>query len=196
MSDTETLAVYAAQADKYANLVDSEGVDKNLKTFTESLSAGSTALDWGCGVGNSTAYMRQHGIDVTSTDASPAFAEKAKELFGINVRVETFAELQDVALYDGIWASFSLLHAPKAEMPSHLSAAHRALKPKGRFAIGLKVGQGENRDEIGRFYAYYEEDELIGLLNQAGFTVTDQDRGETIGLDGQMWPWIVVHGHG
>lgn len=193
MSDTQTLAVYASQADKYADLVESAGTDKHLLAFLDSLPKGAEILDWGCGVGNAGGYAKANGFEVTATDASAEFAAKAQELFDLKVRIETFADLADVDAYDGIWANFSLLHAPKAAMPKHLAQARRALRSGGRFCIAMKTGDGEHRDGIGRFYAYYGEDELKELLAQAGFTVTDQTNGVTVGLDGRDWPWVVLH---
>ena len=76
-----------------------------------------------------------------------------------------------------------------------IAGAWRALKPGGRFCIALKLGEGEDRDRIGRFYAYYSEAELKGLLADAGFTVTGQRTGAEAGLDGKVWPWIGLQAH-
>ena len=100
-----------------------------------------------------------------------------------------------MATYDGVWASFSLLHDTKANMPKRLAQAHRALRSKGQFFLGLKLGEGEHRDSIGRFYAYYTEAELELLLSDAGFEITDRRYGEEVGLDGKMWPYILIYAH-
>ena len=119
-------------------------------------------------------------------------ARVALETYGITVSVAGFAKLNETARYDAILASFSLLHAPKSDMPAHLAAIKRALRPGGRFVIGLKTGTGEKRDRLGRFYAYYTDAELTGLLETAGFTVTDRRTSEGKGLDGSVAPWIVM----
>ena len=49
----------------------------------------------------------------------------------------------------GFGASYSLLHAPRAEMPRHLAAIARALRPDGVLSLTLKEGQGEARDPGG-----------------------------------------------
>ena len=84
-------------------------------------------------------------------------ASIAKQKYGVEVRVAMFADIAGTDIYDGIWANFSLLHAPKADLPNHLAALHAALKPKGRLHLGMKLGTGEQRDTIGRFYAYYTD---------------------------------------
>lgn len=195
MSDKETLAVYAAQVEKYAKVAIPSESDKTLAVFLEDMAPGAKILDWGCGVGNASAFMRDLGFAVTATDATPEFAAKARDKYGLPVRVETFADLDEKAAFDGVWASFSLLHDRKANMPARLAQIHRALVAGGRLALGLKLGEGEKRDEIGRFYAFYTEDELQDLLAAAGFTVTRKKYGEAKGLDGQMWPWIMVYAH-
>jgi hypothetical protein len=45
--------------------------------------------------------------------------------------------------FDGIWASFSLLHTPKAEHSRHIGAMARALRPGGYLYLGMKLGEGE-----------------------------------------------------
>lgn len=195
MSDPQTLAVYAAQATEYADMVAQEGALTSLVRLADRVPAGGHILDWGCGAGNSAAYLVGRGLKVTATDATPEFAAKAKETYGIDVRVETFDALDETNLFDGVWASFSLLHAPRDAMPGHLNQVYQALKPGGFFTIGLKIGTGELRDEIGRFYTYYSRDEIVDLLTAAGFTVIGEEFGDGIGLDGQMWPWIVLDTH-
>ena len=80
-------------------------------------------------------------------------------------------------------------------MPSHLGALVTALKPGGRFHIALKTGTGEQRDKIGRFYTFYEIDEVQFLLTAAGLTVTGTTTGEDPGLDGTISPWFTMSAH-
>lgn len=196
MTDQETLSVYGAKAQDYADLVTSDSKPATLRRFMEALPKGGRVLDWGCGAGNSAAVMRDEGFDVVATDASPEFAALVEEKYGLAVQVESFDALDAEAEFDGIWASFSLLHARKAAFPGHLAQAHRALKPGGQLYLGMKLGEGEARDSIGRFYAYYSEEELAELLAKAGFTITQSSLGEEPGLDGVMWPYTVIHAHG
>ncbi|MEL6425126.1 MAG: class I SAM-dependent methyltransferase, partial [Pseudomonadota bacterium] len=89
----------------------------------------------------------------------------------------------------------SLLHAEREDMPRHLAALHRALKPGGRLMLGLKRGAGTHRDGIGRRYTFYEAEDLAPLLATSGFTVTETERGEEAGLDGTVSPWIITHAY-
>lgn len=198
MSDARTLEVYAGAARHYAEgfaRADDSFHDQDLATFIATLPPHGRVLDLGCGPGHWAARLRDAGFQVDATDASPEMAALAKSDFDIAVRVAQFEDLDDQALYDGIWANFSLLHAPRRDFPAHLQRIHRALKPQGAFYIGMKLGQGEGRDSLGRFYAYYSEDELRRLLVTAGFTVTGSRCGNGKGLAGGEETYVMVAAH-
>ncbi len=193
MADAETLAVYAKRAQDYADRFEGSAVSPHLAAFIDALPAEARVLDLGCGPARASRAMRDRGLAVDAWDASPEFARVAKDTNGIDVTLATFDDLDADAVYDGIYANFSLLHAPKAEMPGHLARIGRALTPGGLFHIGTKMGTGEKRDKLGRFYAYYTEEELTGLLLDAGFEITYRRTGEEPGLDGTIAPWIILH---
>lgn len=192
--DAETLAVYEAEAAKYADLV-TQKEDPRLTRFIGGLAKGAKVLDLGCGPGNASAIMMKAGLNVVALDPSPEMARIAAERFGIMVKNGSFEDVTETGVYDAVWASFSLLHAPREMMPQYLAAIHTALKPAGAFAIGLKSGTGSQRDRKGRLYAYYEQDELEGLLTEAGFTPESVETGRDAGLDGSIAPWIYITAH-
>ena len=192
MADQGTMAAYAANIDTYRNMVDDMGGNALLMDFLARLPDGSAVLDFGCGVGDSAARMQAAGHIVTCLDASPEMAAVAKTSFGLDVRLQSFETLEDVAAFDAVWASFSLLHAPKALMPDILSRIHHALRPGGIVYIGLKAGVGEARDDFGRFYAYYEETELTGLIRTAGLSPFAISRNEIVGMSGRTEPCLHI----
>lgn len=197
MTDEQTLATYAAKADDYADLVHaSVANDPVFQAFLTSLPAHSDVLDLGCGPGHFASAIAAAGHRVTATDAVPEMVDLAARHKGVDAHLATFDQIGGTDIYDGIWANFSLLHAPRDAMPAHLSALHQALKPRGVFHIALKSGTGSKRDSLGRLYTYYTEAELAGLLMEAGFSVTGRTRGRDKGLDGVMAGWIAVSAHG
>ena len=191
-ADRETLAVYATQASNYAALSQSEARDTQLSAFIADMPPGGHVLDLGCGPGQSAAEMARHDLQVTATDASAEMIAIATTQPGVTAHQATFDDINGTALYDGIWANFSLLHAPRDAMPRHLAAIARALKPGGRFHIGVKTGTGAKRDTLGRLYTYYREAELTALLHNAGLTVFSTSQGQSKGLDGVMAGWITL----
>lgn len=197
MSDPETLQVYNRDADEYARRTDAANQnDPRLHDFIAALPAKGQVLDLGCGPGAAAAEMAKAGLAVTGMDASAEMVAKANQHQGVSARQATFDDIDRCDLYDGIWANFSLLHAPRIDFPRHLAALHRALKPGGAFYIGMKLGSGEHRDGLGRYYSYYTQNELETLLQDAGFTVTGTHLGQGKGLEGTVQPWISVAAHG
>ncbi|MEP2531116.1 class I SAM-dependent methyltransferase [Shimia sp.] len=198
MSDKETLDAYAkaarAYADGFAKPEDTFH-DPDFEAFVALLPPGGHVLDLGCGPGQWAARMVERGLVVTATDASPEMAALALQDFGIPVKVAPFDALTDKGVFDGVWANFSLLHAPRADFPAHLQRVHQALKPGGAFHIGMKLGASEGRDYLGRFYAYYGERELCDLLVQAGFTIKGTRRGNGKGLAGGVETFVIITAH-
>ena len=123
-------------------------------------------------------------------------ADHARSAYELEVIVGPFDALKAEGAYDGIWANFSLLHVPRAGFPAELARIKRALKPGGTLSIGMKLGSGEARDSLGRFYAYYGEDELRQLLTDVGFTVLRSRRGNGEGLAGGEETFVVMTAHG
>ncbi len=195
MADKETIATYNAAADDYVKLVSRTTPDRDLQRFIDAVSKGGLVLDWGCGPGNSAAMMQAAGLVTELIDASEKMVALARSKYGLNVKQATFDNLNEKARYDGLWANFSLLHAPKSEMASHLKAAHTALKKDGCFHIGMKLGVGEKRDTMARMYTYYEESELKGLIEKAGFTIDFTRTDAMKGMVGKEEPFIIINAH-
>ena len=192
MPDKETLDVYATYAADYAKRFAQDKPDVHLRKFMAHLPTQARVLDLGCGTGRTTAFMVRAGIDAEGWDASPEMTALGAKQHDIDLKTASFADLDTADTYDGIFANFSLLHATKAEMPDHLARIARALKPGGYLHIGLKMGKGETRDKLGRFYAYYSDPESTGLLNDVGLPSIDRSYGADIGLDGEPAPWIIL----
>lgn len=189
-SDRETVSVYDAEAGRYAKVTAGLRDDPDLLAFIADLPRGGRVLDLGCGPGIAAAAMAEAGLAVDATDASAEMVRLAAAQPGVTAWQASFEEIGGTATYDGIWANFSLLHAPREAMPRHLAAIRRALKPRGRFHIGGKTGTGATRDRLGRLYTYYTEAELETLLAEAGFEIVARRRGRDKGLDGAMADWV------
>ncbi|MEM0935638.1 MAG: class I SAM-dependent methyltransferase [Pseudomonadota bacterium] len=194
MTDKQTLDLYSDRAADYAREVTTPEPSARLRAFMAALPAGGRVLDLGCGPGNSAAAMLAAGFDVDALDAAEGMVRVARESYGVPARVGTFADIDTDRTLDGIWANFSLLHAPRAEMPGHLARLAAALGPNGLLHIGLKTGTGAARDSLGRLYTYYEDPEITGLMNAEGFEIEMRETGCEPGFDGVEAPWIVLWG--
>ena len=194
MTDRTTLDVYDRQARDYARMVETWD-DPRLDAFIAAMPPGGAVLDLGCGPGHAAARMAEAGLRVTATDGSAEMVRLAAAHPGVSARQARFDEIAGTALYDGIWASFSLLHAPRARFPDHLAALHQAARPGARLHLAMKLGAGEATDRLGRFYAYYSAQELDDLLAGAGFTVASHVTGADKGLAGTLEDWIAITAH-
>ena len=194
MSDRETVGVYARKAKDYANLPMAQEQIDALDMFSAGLKPGAHILDLGSGPGIHTRELMQRGFTARAIDATPEFVEAARAS-GVDAHLGTFDDLTEENAYDGIWASFSLLHAPRADFPRHIAACKRALRDGGCLFLGLKLGTGEKRDNLGRFYSYYSEDELHDILSKAGFDRLQSRIGKGKGLAGTIDPFILMTAH-
>jgi len=197
LSDPTTIRVYDQRAADYLDRTSKENAaDPGLGAFISACLPGGLVLDLGCGPGTAAGEMAKAGLRVEATDASVEMVTLANRHPGVSARQALFDDIIGSDIYDGIWASFSLLHAPRADFSRHLSALHKALKPGGTFYIGMKLGQGEARDTLGRFYTYYGVQELGTLLTQAGFTVLSHRLSSGVGLAGTPSEFVQVAAHG
>ena len=192
--DTETIKYYDKSAESYLDKVCNTYPDSDLLSFINSIKSGGTVLDLGCGPGNSSAMMQSAGLNVQAADCSQKMVDIAKNKFNVDAIKAEFKELSEIDLYDGVWANFSLLHAPRSEMLSNLKKINRSLKKKGYLHIGLKIGNGEKRDTLGRQYTYYQPKELKSLLISAGFTINTirLDMDGAISMTGMIEPFMIV----
>lgn len=195
MADKKTIETYNAKAADYVKMVSRSEPDQDLRAFIKAVPNGGLVLDWGCGPGNTSAMLHDAGFVVDAVDASEKMVEMAHSEFGVSAKLATFDDLILQDHYDGIWANFSLLHAPKSDMPRHLKSVHSALKPGGHFHIGMKLGTGESRDTIDRMYTYYEETKLKDLMKTAGFTIITSRLRAEAGLAGDVSPFAIITAH-
>lgn len=196
MTDKQTLDIYADQAAKYEDLIREEALnDPLLMAFIDALPKGARVLDIGCGPGLSAGVMAQAGLQVTAMDPVPEMLARAATRPGVKTVQGSFDDLPQDPSFDAIWANFSLLHTPRADIPRHLAACRNALAPGGLLHVALKTGTGARRDKIGRLYTYLTDAELSGLLQDAGFTITARTTGNGAGLSGEDAPWIALRAH-
>lgn len=153
-------------------------------------------LDLGCGPGRDTRHFASRGYSVVAMDPCRELLELARK----NMPTDTAGEVRYVigaapALpfgehhFDAVWAGASLLHLQRDDMSPALRHCRRAMKSNGVLAVSLKEGQGQ---EVagGRFFTYWQVEELRKLLRESGFMV--QFDQATPSLDGRDVSWIFV----
>ncbi|MEL6999271.1 MAG: class I SAM-dependent methyltransferase [Pseudomonadota bacterium] len=171
--DDGTLEFYTREAEQYAEFAAGHSPTDIMDAFADLVPAGGSVLDFGCGSAWAANRFQEMGFVVSGFDGSAGLAEQARARYGIDVAVGRFEEFYASQAYDGIWASFCLLHDSRAALPGHLTRLQQALRPDGVLYVGLIMGDGEQRDGFGRLYTYFSEAELRTALERAGFMVLD-----------------------
>lgn len=190
--DAPTLAFYMAEAPVYT-ASGTSGVSRHLDRFLDRLPVGAAILELGCGGGCDAARMIARGFEVDPTDGVAEIAAKAETRVGRLVRVMRFDELDVVERYDAIWASASLLHVPRGDLPGVLARIYRALKPGGLHFASYKGGGCEGRDRFGRYFNYLAREEIETVYAGCGIwewlELTEAMGG---GYDGAQGPWVQI----
>ncbi|MEJ8857188.1 DEAD/DEAH box helicase family protein [Variovorax robiniae] len=111
--------------------------------FLAKLPPGARILDAGCGSGRDAKAFALRGFEVSAFDASAELAQLASDHCGFEVKARTFAQVEEIAAYDGIWSCASLLHVASPEIPDALHRLWRALRPGGCLYVSFKLGSGD-----------------------------------------------------
>lgn len=191
-TDPRTIAVYNAKARAYANQFKRSAPGSHLRRFMGAISPGGYVLDLGCGPAFSARHMMDAGFEVDAVDASDEMISAALDINQVNVRKASFDQVQGEHVYNGIWANFSLLHVPQEELSKQIEILAKALKPGGVFHIGMKVGDGMKRDQLGRQYSYVSVGGLGNMIVSTGLEILACDQGSEVGLAGTNDPWVVM----
>ena len=167
-----------------------EFIEKDRQQFIARLPAGSTILDCGCGPGMDTERFSQLGYKVTAIDLSDRFVELVRKRVP-NARVEKM-DMRNLAFpkaaFDGLWASFSLLHIRASEIQETLSGFNSVLRDGGLFFAALHRGpktkwvkttiSGMERDT---YVQEWLQTDIEAVVRGASFEITGSRPFERIG---------------
>ena len=163
MGTNKTLAYYNTNAHRFT----SDPLDVDFSdiqdSFLAQLKPGALILDFGCGSGRDTAYFREKGLTVDAADGSSEMCRLASEYLQTPVACMEFNELDAEDLYDGIWASASIMHLEYEKLKEVFPKMIRALKKNGILYVNFKYGDKDGF--LGkRYYTYMTEERFQDLL--------------------------------
>ena len=161
----KTIDYYNKYAEEFIALTFDVDMESLYQPFLAELPEGARILDVGCGSGRDTLAFKDKGYQVEAIDYSAELVKKAKELTGIEVRQQSFYELNESEKYDGIWACASLLHCDRDFLPEVMGHIFKALKPNGVCYMSFKYGKTD-REKDGRSFTDLNEQQAQELLKQ------------------------------
>ncbi len=131
--------------------------------FLSGLKSNAHILDFGCGSGRDTKYFLEQGCRVTAADGSIELCKAAGKYTGIPIKHMLFQELNEINIYDGIWACSSILHLPLPELEDVLHRMAAALKKDGIIYTSFKYGTFEG-ERNGRYFTDMTEESFSNLI--------------------------------
>ncbi len=176
----DPLSTMAASYDAYASDREEAGEpdwrDDIRDDFVSRLPAGRRVLEIGAGVGFTSKWFLDQGIDIVATDLSPANIELCRAK-GVPAEVRDMADLGFAdRSFAGVWAASCLMHVPTAELGSVFAEVNRVLVDGGLFWAGTWGGPtsegiwADDWYEPKRFYSI-RDDDLMRSLYESHFEV-------------------------
>lgn len=170
MSDRQTVLYYDENAAGYVDATLGLSMEMPLEAFSNQLGAGAHVLDVGCGSGRDLKSLLARGFKPVGLDVSEILTRYASRVSGCPVVVADMLELPFANdSFAGAWASASILHITRQDIPRALSEIRRVLKQDGVFFGSLKLGAGHSRTPDNRYFTYVMPAEWQSMLLSAGF---------------------------
>jgi SAM-dependent methyltransferase len=183
-----TTATYDLVVDDYAarNGTPSPDLLAFQAAFAGALPGQRVVADVGCGPGHHTAWFAARGVRAFGVDRSAGMAARARSAGVPVVRGDLRAlPLRDASL-DGVWASASLLHVPRPDVPATLREWRRCLRDGGLLGLSTSLGGTEGWEDVPyaaaappgdaplrRWFVHHDRDPLLAAVEAAGFAVRD-----------------------
>ncbi len=157
---------YDAIAKEYAGAFAGEHEKKPkdremLLRFSQEIGDGRPVWDFGCGPGQTAAYLKTLGIEISGLDLSERMLQEARNLHpGIRFQKGDLLELEfEADSIAGVVAFYAIVHFNKEQAGRAFGQVFRVLQPGGVFLFTYHVG-----DETTRI------DEFLGKKVDIDFT--------------------------
>lgn len=158
----------------------------SAERFVSLLGGSPSVLDVGCGPGIKAAAMAKAGAKVTGIDfSSGMIAAAGRHCPAAEFRVlDAFQAERLGRTFDGVFAQAVLLHIPKSDAAHFLACQKKVTRPGGLVYVAVKerregqpeeqiVSESDYGYEYRRFFSYFTEPEIRGLLAAAGLESVD-----------------------
>lgn len=155
----------------------------HINDFLRLISNGGSILDAGCGPGTDSDYIQTKGYSVFGVDVSDKMVDLAQkknpkvhfekaDIRELNFKIETF---------DGILASFSIIHIPKQDLLPTFLGFNKILKNGGVIYVSIQEGKSEEiivdeplKPDEKIFLNIISAEDLRKLLKDTGFEILNE----------------------
>ena len=191
-----TVASYDAYAEDYRAGTQEmpDVVRQAVERFVAALDPGARVLEIGSGPGRDARALEAAGVAVRRTDITPAFVRMLRadgnSADVLDPLSDDLTDPERDTPYDGVWASASLVHARREDLPTILANLAGATRSGGVLHLALKEGDGARFSTHGhvgapRHFTFWREEPLRAVLEEAGWVVDDVRREP--GMRGETW---------
>ena len=160
----KTKDYYNNNAQEFVNSTFMVDMQSLYQPFLNLLPDFGRILDLGCGSGRDALAFKNMGYQIEAMDYSAELVKKASDLTGIEVRLQSFYDLDEINTYDGIWACASLLHCERHRLVDVLQRMIQSLKANGVIYMSFKYGD-QDREKDGREFTDLNEQQAGELLD-------------------------------
>ena len=200
-----TVEAYDASAAAYRDgTADVSEVDHAaIAAFVAAVGPGGRVLEVGSAAGRDARLLEDAGVSVRRTDVTPGFVALMRaDGFVADVVDPLTDDLADPdrpgTPYDGVWASASLLHVDRHDLPEVLRRLAESTRPGGHLRMWLKEGDGSAWSRHGhvagpRRFTYWRAGPLREVLDAAGWQVDDVAHLEGVRPRGEAWLDVRAH---
>jgi len=155
-----TVDFYNKNAEEFYKNTVNVDMCEHYRRFEEYLLPESRILDAGCGSGRDSLYFLTKGYNVRAFDASAEMVKLSSELTGLSVQQAKFEDVEFDVMFNGIWASASLLHVDRGSIIDKLQKLATMLSENGVLFMSFKYG-----DKV-----YEKDDRIFNCYDESSFS--------------------------
>jgi ubiquinone/menaquinone biosynthesis C-methylase UbiE len=148
-----------------------------LRRFSEEIRNRAPVWDLGCGPGQTTAFLKNLGLQISGLDISARILEQARTLHPeIRFKKGSLLDLEfDDESIAGAVAFYAIVHFSKDQVQTAFQEIFRVLKPGGIFLLSFHIGQEKmHLDEflgmaVDIDFMFFTTDFIRRILEGCGF---------------------------
>jgi len=148
-----------------------------LYRFTQEMGGRRPVWDFGCGPGQTTAYLKSIGMEISGLDLSEKILQQARRNHSkIHFRKGNILDLEfENSSIAGVVAFYAIVHFTKAQVEIACREIFRVLKPGGVFLFTYHVGEKTIHVEeflgkpIDIDFMFFATNFIFDCLNTIGF---------------------------